>query len=379
MKIAHVITSLDKHGAQMMLYKVLSSMNRSRFDSVVISLADGGALRDKFTALGVAVHSIGMKKGVPTPGSIYRFTRLMKRIEPDLIQGWMYHGNLAAQLAAALSHRRAPVLWNIRGSSYDLKLGKPATAAVIWLGGKLSSLPNMIINNSLMSAVKHEEILGYRADKRVIIPNGFDTDGFAPSAEARAGLRIELGLSGDAMLIGLLARFHPMKDHANFLQAAALLLKHYPQTHFVMSGDGVDHNNEELREMVSKLSIAERVHLLGERSDMSRIAAALDIAALSSAYGEGFPNVIGEAMACAVPCVVTDVGDSAFVVGETGRVVQPRDSHALANALGELIEMGEAARRELGRAARQRVLERFSIETIADKYESLYQQTALTA
>ncbi len=376
MRIVHIITSLDRHGAQMMLYKVLSRMDRSRFESVVVSLTDGGALRDQFAAIDVTVHSVGMKKGIPTPATIYRFVRLMKSLKPDLIQGWMYHGNLAAQLASASSPRRVPVLWNVRGSSYNLKDIKPFTAVIIWLGGKLSSLPNLIINNSLVSAVKHEERLGYRADKRVIIPNGFDTDGFAPSEEARAGLRTELGLSGDAMLIGLLARFHPMKDHANFLQATALLLKNYPQLHFVMSGDGVDQSNEELRELVSKLSIAERVHLLGERSDMSRIAAALDIAALSSAYGEGFPNVIGESMACGVPCVVTDVGDSAFVVGETGRVVPPCDSETLAAAWRELIEMGESSRRELGQAARRRVLENFSIQAITSQYESLYQQVA---
>ena len=174
------------------------------------------------------------------------------------------------------------------------------------------------------------------------------------------------------MLIGLLARYHPMKDHANFLRAASLLLKDHPQTHFVLSGDGVDHNNEGLREMVSKLSIAERVHLLGERSDMSRIAAALDIAALSSAYGEGFPNVIGETMACAVPCVVTDLGDSAFVVGETGRVVQPRDACALANALSELIEMGESLGASWGRQRAVASLENFSIKAITGQYESLY-------
>jgi glycosyltransferase involved in cell wall biosynthesis len=378
MKIAHIITSLEKHGAQMMLYKVLSSMDRTRFDSVVISLADGGALKDKFAALGVAVHSVGMKKGVPTPGSVYRFARLMKQIKPDMVQGWMYHGNLAAQLAVALLRGRIPAVWNIRGSSYNLRDEKPATAAIIWLGGKLSGLPKAIINNSLVSAVKHEELLGYRADKREIIPNGFDTDLFAPSAEARASLRSELGLSDDALLIGMLARFHPMKDHANFLQAAALILKDHPQTHFVLTGEGVDRSNEQLRDLIEKLSIAGRVHLLGERSDVSRIAAALDIATLSSAYGEGFPNVVGEAMACAVPCVVTDVGDSTFVVGGTGRAVSPRNASALAAALREFIEMGAKSRQELGQAARQRVLKHFSIEAIAHKYESLYQHLAPT-
>lgn len=376
MKIAHIITSLDKHGAQMMLYKVLSSMDRARFDSVVVSLADGGAIRDKFADIGVTVHSVGMKKGLPAPWSVYRFIRLMKRIEPDLIQGWMYHGNLAAQLANTFSTRHAPVVWNIRGSICNLKDVKPATAAMIWLGGKLSGLPEVIINNSLASAVEHEEMLGYRSDRRVIIPNGFDTSAFVPSSEARASLRAELGLPGDALLIGLLARYHPMKGHANFLQAAMLLLKDHPQTHFVLSGDGVDRSNEALRELINNLSIAGRVHLLGERGDMSRVAAALDVAALSSAYGEGFPNVIGEAMACAVPCVVTDVGDSAFVVGQTGRTVPPSDRNALARALREVVEMSETSRRELGQAARRRVLDNFSIEAIARKYEALYRQVS---
>jgi len=375
MRIVHIITSLDRHGAQMMLYKVLSKMDRSRFESVVVSLTDGGALRDQFAAIDVTVHSVGMKKRIPTPATIYRFVRLMKSLKPDLIQGWMYHGNLAAQLAAASSPRRVPVLWNVRGSSYNLKDVKPFTAVIIWLGGKLSSLPRLIINNSLVSAIKHEERLGYRSSKRMIISNGFDTEAFAPSTEARASLRLELGLSGDAMLIGLLARYHPMKDHVNFLRAAALLLKDHPQTHFVLSGDGVDRGNSQLRELINKLSIAESLHLLGERSDINRIAAALDIVALSST-SEGFPNVIGEAMACGVPCVVTDVGDSAFVVGETGRVVPPCDSEALAAAWRELIEMGESSRRELGQAARRRVLENFSIEAITSQYESLYQQVA---
>lgn len=288
----------------------------------------------------------------------------------------MYHGNLAAQLAVVCSRERVPALWNIRGSSYNLKAEKPVTAAIIWLGGKLSGLPKRIINNSLISAIKHEERLGYCAAKRVVIPNGFDTDKFAPSREARAGLRSELGISADAILIGLLARYHPMKDHASFLRAAAALLKDFPQTHFVLSGEGVGSGNDELRQLIERLAIAGRVHLLGERSDINRIAAALDILTSASAFGEGFPNVIGEAMACGVPCVVTDVGDSAFVIGQTGRVVPPRNASALAGAWRELIEMSEASRDDLGQAARQRVLENFSIAAIARRYEALYHQVA---
>jgi len=373
MKIIHLITSLQTHGAQMMLLKVLSGMDRRRFASVVVSLTEGGAMAEQFAALGVPVYSLGLKAGLPTPAACLRLIRLFRQVEPDLIQGWMYHGNLAATLGAMFLKLQTPVLWNIRGSSYELRKEKPATAAVIWLGGKLSHLPRRIINNSLTSARQHEEALGYRADRRVIIANGFDTETFAPSEPARLAVRRELGLDDNALLIGLMARYHPMKDHANFLRAAARLSASHPQTHFALAGEGVDDRNRELCDSIQNLSLGGRVHLLGERRDTPRLAAAFDIATLSSAFGEGFPNVIGEAMSCGVPCVATEVGDSAQVIGDTGRTVPPCEAPALAAAWRELIAMSAPQRRALGAAARRRVMENFSINAITAQYESLYE------
>jgi glycosyltransferase involved in cell wall biosynthesis len=374
MKIIHLITSLQKHGAQMMLFKVLSAMDRRRFASVVVSLAGGGAMAEQFAALGVPVYSLGLKAGLLTPAACLRLIRLCRQIQPDLIQGWMYHGNLAATFAAMLLKQQTPVLWNVRGSSYDLRKEKPATAAVIWLGGKLSQRPRLIINNSLTSARQHEEVLGYRADRRVIIANGFDTEAFAPSEPARFAIRRELKLDDNALLIGLMARYHPMKDHANFLRAAALLSASHPQAQFALAGEGVDEGNRELCDSIQNLAPGGRVHLLGERRDTPRLAASFDIAASSSAFGEGFPNVIGEAMSCGVPCVATEVGDSAYVIGNTGRTVPPCAASALATALRELLDMSASERRALGDAARRRVIEKFSITAITAQYESLYEE-----
>ncbi len=378
MKVIHIITALPTGGAQVMLHKLLSSMDRERFDPVVVSLRNQGTFGEKITALNVPVHTVGMKFGVPTPVAMWRLIRTVYLLQPDVIQGWMYHGNLAAQFAGAFAPRHVPVLWNIRGSSYILSDEKPMTAVTIWLGAWLSALPAKIINNSKESALKHEERLSYRADKRVIIPNGFDTTVFAPSTEARASIRSEIGLAEDAILIGLIARFHPMKDHANFLQAASLLSTSHPQIHFVLAGEGIDKANAQLSRLINKSDVSARVYLLGERTDTSQVTAALDVATSSSAYGEGFPNVLGEAMACGVPCVVTDVGDSARVVGETGEVVPPRDAHALAGAWMRLIEMGREGRRRLGMLARRRVEEKFSLGAVVNQYEALYEHVVTT-
>jgi glycosyltransferase involved in cell wall biosynthesis len=313
-----------------------------------------------------------MKPGMPTPAAIWRLRCLARRLKPDLIQGWMYHGNLAASLAGAFAPKSVPVLWNIRRASCSLEHDKPLTRIIIKSGARLSGLPAKILYNSRMGAAQHKDF-GYRADKTLVIPNGFDTALFAPSAEARGDVRLELGVGKDAILIGLVGRYSPEKDHANFLRGGALLLKSCPDVSFVLLGRGCDKENRALGELIRDLGIVERVYLLGERHGIPRITAALDIAS-SSSFEEGFSNVVGEAMACGVPCVVTDVGDSAWIVGETGRVVPPRDSEALCAAWRELVEMGSAARRALGVKARRRIEERFSIHRIAQQYEKAYEE-----
>lgn len=373
MKVVHVIGDLNIGGAEAMLCKLLSIMDRKRFAPFVISLTDECAMAEQFRAIDVPVYSLGMKRALPSPASLGRFIHRIAALRPRLIQGWMYHGNIAALAARALLPRRPSVVWNIRGSHHLLKNEKPGTALMIRLGAKLSALPDKIINNSTASARGHKERLGYRSEKMVLIPNGFDTDRFTPSMEAHASVRAELGVEEDALLIGLFARYHPVKDHANFLRAAALTRVACPQVRFVMAGDGVEAANLELLDLIYELGLDSRAHLLGERKDMPRLLAAMDIVSLAS-YSEGFPNVIGESMACGVPCVVTDAGDCAWVIGDTGRVVSVGNAEALADGWLELIRRGSGYRQEQGQKARQRVLDCFSLGVIAAQYEALYSE-----
>lgn len=370
-KVTHIITGLSTGGAEMMLYKLLAATDRSRFEPTVISLAGCGTLGQRIEALGVKVHSVGMAPGIKLPAALLRLMRLARGLQPDLIQGWMYHGNLAATLCGRMVPGYVPVLWNIRHTPYDLKNEKPGTAAVIRLGARLSSRPERIIYNARASAQQHD-LLGYAAHKVAVIPNGFDCDTFKPSESARWKIRRELGLDGQALLVGLIARYHPIKDHANFIRAAGTLAERLPEVNFVLAGRDVDKKNPALLDEIRKAGVASRTYLLGERADIPEITAALDLAS-SSSWGEAFPNVIGEAMACGVPCVVTNVGDSAWIVGETGIVVPPRDPAAWAKAWETLIKAGVAERRRLGVASRQRIADYFSLPKIVARYEELYE------
>ena len=212
---------------------------------------------------------------------------------------------------------------------------------------------------------------GYAADRMIVIPNGFDLSLFQPSTEARQIIRREMGLADDTPLVGAVGRYHPHKDYDNFAQAASGIARRIPDAHFLLCGKDLDWNNGELRRTIERHGLGERFHLLGRRSDIPAIQASLDVAVLSSCT-EGFPNVVGEAMACAVPCVVTDVGDAAHIVGETGRVVPPRDPEALSRACVDLLQMSPDVRRQLGTRARRRIERHFSIDRITETYTNLW-------
>jgi glycosyltransferase involved in cell wall biosynthesis len=371
LKILHVINNLAIGGAEVMLYKLLCELDGERFDHVVVSLMERNTLSKQIEALNIPVYHLGMRPGRLSPAQLWRLARVARQVKPDLIHGWLYHGSLAAQLAALCSARKVPVLWGIHSTVYSVAFEKRLTAAVIKMCAPLSKLAAKVIFVSQTSLAQHEA-LGFSVEKSCVFPNGIETATFVPSPEARALLRAELGLPDDCLLIGLIGRYHPMKDHPNFLQAAALLTKTHPDVHFVLVGRDITPVNEELRGRIQAAQLNQRVHLLGERRDIHLLAAALDILSLSSSHGESFPIIVAEAMSCGVPCVVTDIGDLAAVVGDTGRVVPPRDAAALAVAWSELIDLEPEQRRALGRRARQRALEHFDIASVAARYRALY-------
>lgn len=373
MRVVHVITGLNVGGAETMLRKLLGHRERSWIERSVVSLTDIGPIGDELRAIGIPVRALGMRPGAPSPWVVPRLARLLRHEQPDVIQTWMYHADFIGGLAGRLVGD-VPIAWNIRQSNLDRQGMKRTT---LWTAKACARLSRRIPERIVCCGESAREVhaaFGYASDRMVVIPNGFDLDTFSPDSAARASVRRELGLSPDAVLIGRVARFDPQKDHASFIRAAALLHSCMPDIHFVLCGDGISWENSVLVDQIDTAGLRAHVHPLKRRSDVPRLQASFDVATSSSSYGEGFPNTIGEAMACGVPCVVTDVGDSARIVGDTGRVVSPRDPVALAAAWHELLQAEPAARARLGSAARERITARFSLPAIAAQYEALYDE-----
>ncbi|WP_295387954.1 glycosyltransferase [uncultured Thiodictyon sp.] len=373
MRIAHVITGLEMGGAEQMLYKLLATLDRAAFEPLVISLIEPGPMRAPIAALGVRIETLGMRRGLPSPGALLRLVGLLRAFRPDLIQTWMYHADLLGALARPLVGTRPGLIWNIRQSDLDPRHTRLGPRLVARLNGLVSYLaPDRIICCSQRAAAVHRA-LGYRARLFEVIPNGFDLERFHPDDAARAQLRAELGVPAAAPLLGLAGRFDPQKDLPTFLQAAALVRAARPESRFLLSGPGMERANPQLAGWMADAGLAGAIDLLGPRTDMPRVFAALDLLVLSSAYGEGFPNVVGEAMACGVPCAVTDVGDSGLIVGETGAIVAPRDPTALAAAILRLLAEDPPGRARRGVAARERIAAHYSLARIVARYADLYQ------
>ncbi len=371
-QIVHIITGLDVGGAEMMLYKLLAEMKNSDYRVAVISLKDKGEIGERISALGIPVYCINMQARKLNIIGCWRLIRLFRQLKPALIQSWMYHANIMSTFARFFAARKAVLIWNIRNSLPDLSyLSKDKYRLLIRLGRHFSFLPDKIIYNAMTSAKQHEK-LGYLASKTQIIPNGFLCDTFSPSLENRQVIRSEWGIDDDAILIGVVARYHEIKDHHNFIQAAAKIRQSYSgKVKFLLTGNQIDKSNKVLYDEIVANDLVQHMCLLGERDDIPHVMAALDIL-VSSSWQEGFSNSIGEAMACGVPCVVTDVGDSAYIVAETGVAVPPKQPDALAQACLEIIAQPKQQRETLGTQARNRILEFFTIQKIAEQYRSLY-------
>ncbi len=373
-KIMHVITTLGPAGAEIMLSRVISGMDRTRFENEVVSLTGILDLAEKMRGIGAGVRTLNMKTSAPNPLLVMRLAQWIRESKPDVIHTWMYHANLVGALAARLAGN-VPVVWGIHHSALDPRIDKRRTMLVNRICAFLSrKFPARIVCCSEASLCIHKN-LRYAAEKMEVIPNGFDLEQVKPDPDARASVRQELGIPADVPLIGIAARFHPLKDHFNFVSAAVRLHKQMPKVHFLLCGLDITWQNSLLAGWIETAGIRDCCHLLGLRHDMSRLFSGMDIATTAS-RSEAFPIAIGEAMACGTPCVVTDVGDCALIVGATGIVVAPGNPCALAEAWRNLIEAGPGVRHRLGMAARHRVQQHFSLPTIVERYQAMYAQLA---
>lgn len=372
MKIIHLITALNVGGAETMLGRLLAEERHSRpdIDSRVVSLMRPGPAGECIRAAGVPLLDCGLGGWASLPGAATRLAAHLRDEQPDLIVAWMYHAHLAALAGKVLASADAPVVWNVRHSLHDLGHERIGTRAIVRAAALLSGQAAAILYNSRVAAEQYAA-LGYATGNSVVIPNGFDLARFRPRLEERARLGAELGIPPETMLVGLAARSHPMKDPATLAAAVRQARAAGIDAHLLLVGAGMTQPAPPLAAALAALP-RERVTLRDHEPDMPSLLAGLDVLVVSSAWGEGFPNVLGEAMACAIPCVATDVGDSRWILGNTGLVVPPRAPSAMAAALCDLAAMTPGQRRELGRAARRRVESCFSLGQVTADYHRLF-------
>jgi len=325
----HVITDLSSGGAERTLTRLVLAAKREGYRQAVVCLSDGGFYADTLRQGGVDLYCLGLANVWHFPVGLYRLTRLVRKLRPKLMMTWLYHADLIGTLAAILSGlgpRR--VVWNVRCSDIDFSNYKTLTRLIAKMLAWISHLPWAVATNSGAGRHAHTK-LGYRPRQWIYLPNGLDTTEWRACASMRSSVRSELGFSEENTVVGMVARLDPQKDHATLLAAADTLLK-----------DLIGRGTETIE--------APHVLCLGERSDVSRLIKAFDIAVLCSAYGEGFPNVVAEAMATELPCIVTDVGDAKVLVGDTGWVIPTKNPGALAEAIARLQSESELERKQRG-------------------------------
>lgn len=369
--VLHIITGLNDGGAEAVLYNLIRTAHD--FEHKVISLMGPGKYGPKMEAEGFDVSYLGLRPSLPSPLKLMKLTGMVRRAAPDVVQCWMYHADLLGGYAAWRVGVRA-IVWGLHHTTLDGHGTKWTTRQLVKVNTSVSPwLPTRIITCSKKGDVVHREI-GYPADKMVVVHNGYNTDAFTPDAQARAAIRAEFDFTDDQLILGCVARYNPQKDHRNLVLAFAEVAKARRDAHLLLIGPGLTKDNSEVSTLIADKSLTDRIILVGPRSDIPAVMNGLDIHVLGSAFGEAFPNVLSEAMSTGTPCVATDVGDSAIIVGETGRIVPPRNPDALARAIVDLASHLYADP-NLATDCRDRILSNFTLAHMVQGYARVWRDS----
>jgi glycosyltransferase involved in cell wall biosynthesis len=370
LKVLHVIVGLDVGGAESMLKRLVEADPGGPNSAIVVSLTKVGVIGERLSAQGAKVYALGMTSLIDIPVALWRLVALIRMHRPTIVQTWLYHADLLGGLAGRLAGSRR-VVWNIR--STHLAGGPRSFSHWLVRVCALCShvIPHRIICCAESARLIHVE-LGYDDAKMVVIPNGYDFSVFDTGQESRARARTELEFGCDQIVIGTVGRFDAIKDYRTFVAAASHLTALRSDVVYLMVGRNIEWSNVVLRAWIEGGGAFGRFRLVGQQSNVPYFLAAMDIFCLSSSCGEAFPNALAEAMAMKLPCVVTNVGDAASILGDTEHVVPPRDPHALCMALKRMCELGDKARAAIGERAAKRVRAEFQIEQIWNRYAQVY-------
>ena len=369
MRVVFLVRSLDYGGAERQLLLLAKGMDKSRFEPVVLCFYDGGPLQTELLQAGIRVISLNKRNRWDVAGFLWRLAHKVIELKPDVLHGYLPVPNFLAALLK-LVYPSMRVVMGVRTSGKDLDRYDWTYRASFWLERLFAGLADLVILNSQAGKTAYVK-KGFRPEKMTVISNGIDTEIFSPNRESGRELREEWGVPATAVMIGIIGRLDPMKGHAIFLQAAARLDS--PRLRFAVVGDGAQAYRQDLVNLGGSLGLANRLVWAASRRDVAQVYNALDICCSASLFGEGFPNVVGEAMACGVPCVVTDVGDSAWVAGAGGLTVVPNDCNALSETLARISRLSSEERFALGQQARKRIVENFSVEMMVRRTEEAFE------
>ncbi|RUO27870.1 glycosyltransferase family 4 protein [Aliidiomarina sanyensis] len=367
-KIVHIISSLDDGGAEGVLYRLCKY--DSKHKHVVISMMHEGKYGPLLRGVGVEVHCLNMPQSRVSLAGLGKLFKLLRKDKPNVVQTWMYHADLIGGVISRLAGVKN-VFWNVRNTTLEPGKSKRSTICVVKVCAFVSGLiPKKVVYCAYEARAVHEA-LGYKKGKAEIIGNGYDLTHFSINSDARVAFRNEIGLSVDENLIGMVGRYDPQKDHGKLIDALGLVINAGYDCKLVLIGRDLDANNQTLIKKIDDNKLTDNVVLLGQRTDIPAVMNGLDLHVLSSSFGEAFPNVLAEAMACATPCVSTEVGDAALIVGETGWIVPPKEEQALADTIMQALEEKQAnhqAWSERKASCRNRIVENFSIERMVGAY-----------
>lgn len=374
-RIVHIITGLSGGGAERTMINVARGLGPARFQSQVISLSRDHTLVPALHAAGIPVTTLDARPILTLGfGPLLRIAHFLRREKPDIVQTWLFDADLAGGIAAWITG--IPVIWNIRASLSDSGWRPLASSVRLRVVARLCAAISGIVPRNIVSCSRanvSRSLRHYQQEKIRVIGNGADVEVFKPDPIARAEVRKELGVGEGMPLIGMVARFHPVKDFETFFAAARRVIDTHPESCFLLCGQGMERENVALTRMIRSHGLEDSVLRLGFRDDVARVFAALDVYVLSS-KSEAFPNVLLEAMAAGVPCVATDVGESSFITGDAGRIVPPGDPAALAAAVRELIDLPLPEMEALRVQARSRVVREFTLASTIARYAELYEE-----
>lgn len=374
MKVLHIITGLGDGGAESVLFRLTSYSQAN--DNVIISLSSQGKYGPLFKDKGIKVIALSIGSEANLLAGFLKLVKLIRTEKPDIVQTWMYHADFFGGLAAVLAGKRNCLFWNIRHSDLSIKANGVRLVLLAKLLAFLSHfLPQVVFCCSHVAKESHQSI-GYDKDKIHIISNGFNTQKFTPSHKSKAHSRTALGIPSTAFVIGMVARFNIQKNHETLVSAFQLVRNEFNNVHLLLVGSGNEERQQKVELMIADSKLQNQVTFIPREDDIVKIYRLIDLHVLSSSFGEGFPNVLGEAMACGVPCVATDVGDSKIIIGETGWITPPRDVISFAsNVLEAITEFYDKPLQwgQRKKACRQRVINYFEIDHMYRSYQHNWQ------